>query len=172
MASSEWTIEHLRREHQREQFRCGEPSLDEFLQKYARQNDEKGLGRTFVATRPGDLVVLGYTTLRSGAVSASALPEADRKRLPSYPVPVVHLGRLAVDESTQGRRLGEALLVDALRRAEAAAREVAAFAVEVIAIHEKARSFYLKYGFREMTDDRLHLYLSMKTVKLLTGAGG
>lgn len=169
MADSGWTIERLRREHQRAPFRCGEPALDEYLHKYAHQNDEKGIGRTFVATRPGDLVVLGYSTLRSGSVSTTVLQEADRRHLPTYPVPVVHLGRLAVDQSMQGRRLGEALLVDALRRAEAASRDVAAYAVEVIAIHERARGFYLKYGFREMTDDRLHRYLAMKTVKVLTG---
>ena len=117
-----------------------------------------------MATRPGDLVVQGYTTLRSGALSAATLPEAERNRLPNYPVPVVHMGRLAVDRAVQGQRLGEALLVDALRRAYAASKDVAAYAVEVIAINDKARSFYIKYGFQEMLDDRLHLYLSMKIV--------
>jgi GNAT superfamily N-acetyltransferase len=169
--SPAWSIERIRKEHRREAFRCGEPSLDEYLIKYARQNDEKGLGRTFVATRPGDLIVLGYHTLRSGEVAASLLPEEERKRLPSYPVPVVHLGRLAVDRTVQKRRLGEALLVDALRRATAGSREVAAFAVEVVAISDAARAFYLKYGFRELHDDRLRLYLSMKVATALAIAG-
>ncbi len=165
MANDAWNIEHLRREHRRDQFSCGEPSLDEYLAKYARQNDDKGLGRTFVATRPGNLVVQGYATLRGRALSAATLPEAERKRLPNYPVPVVvHMGRLAVDRAAQGQRLGEALLVDALRGAYAASKDVAAYAVEVIAINEKARAFYLKYGFQEMLDDRLHLYLTMKIV--------
>jgi ribosomal protein S18 acetylase RimI-like enzyme len=165
--ASGWHIEHLRREHKRDRFSCGVPSLDEYLAKYARQNDEKGLSRTFVAIRPGDLVVQGYTTLRSGALSTATLPEAERKRLPNYPVPVVHMGRLAVDRAVQGQRLGETLLVDALRRAVAASKEVAAYAVEVIAINDKARAFYVKYGFQELLDDRLHLYLAMKVVAAL-----
>lgn len=137
---------------------------------YARQNDDKGIGRTFVATRGGDFLVLGYYTLRSGAVAAVTLPEDERRRLPGYPVPVVHLGRLAVDRAVQGSGLGETLLVDALRRSHATSGEVAAYAVEVVAISEAARSWYVKYGFREMRDDRLHLYLSMKVIVKLIEA--
>jgi GNAT superfamily N-acetyltransferase len=162
-----WVVERIRKAHRREGFDCGEPSLNEFLRAYARQNDDLELGRTFVATLPGESRVLGYYTLRAGSVIIENLPEEDRKRFPKYPVPVVHLGRLAVDRSTQGQRLGEFLLIHALRKAAAVSQEVAAFAVEVIAINETAHAFYLKYGFRELRDDRRHLYLPMKMVRKL-----
>ena len=162
-----WVIERIRRQHIRDRFHSGERSLDEFLHRYARQNEERDVSRTFVATEPGQLVVLGYYSLRAGSVSASSLPESARRRLPAYPVPVVHLGRLAVDTSARGRRLGEALLVHALRKAEHVSREVAAYAVEVMAIDDAARAFYRHYGFQELLDDRLHLYLPMKVIRKL-----
>ncbi|MEW6753357.1 MAG: hypothetical protein AB1505_20600 [Candidatus Latescibacterota bacterium] len=62
MTERGWSIQRIRAEHQRDHFDRGLPDLDEFLQKYARQNDEKGLGRTFVAVRGAELIVRGYYT--------------------------------------------------------------------------------------------------------------
>ena len=90
-----------------------------------------------------------------------------RENLPRHPVPVALIGRLAVDNSAQGQRLGETLLIHALRSAQRAARIVGIYAVVVDAIDEAARSFYLKYGFAELTDDHLHLYLPMKAIEKL-----
>ncbi|HEU4338774.1 MAG TPA: GNAT family N-acetyltransferase [Planctomycetota bacterium] len=159
-----WVVEGIRKNHRRDLFECGRPSLDDFLRRYARQNEELEVGRTFVATLPGDLRVLGYYTLGAGSLKVESLPEAERRRLPKYPVPVIHLGRLAVDRTIQKQRLGEFLLVHALRKAWAASQVVGAFAVEVMAIDDPARSFYAKYGFLELLDDRLHLYLATKTI--------
>lgn len=159
-----WIVEGIRKGHQRDRFDCGQASLDEFLHRYARQNDDLELGRTFVAILPGDLRVLGYYTLGAGSIEVEHLPEEERRRLPRYPIPVIHLGRLAVDRSVQSLGLGRFLLVNALRRAWTASREVAAFAVEIVAIDDRARAFYAKYGFRELRDDRLHMYLSMKSI--------
>lgn len=166
-----WSVERIRRDHVREHFDCGNPDLDGFLKKYARQNDARDLGRTFVAVRKGELVVRGYYTLRSGSVETAILPEEQRKRLPRYPVPVAHLGRLAVDATVGGQGLGELLLVDALRRAHAASREAAAYAVEVVAVDAGARRFYEHYGFRAFAGDPLHLDLAMKTVEKLVARG-
>ena len=162
-----WQIERLRRDHERASFDCGVEDLNVFLHKYARQSEEFGLARTFVATRPGEAKVLGFYTVRNGEVGLRNLRAQETKRFPRYPVPVVHLARLAVDRTTQGQRLGERLLLDALERALAASKNVAAYAVEVVAIDDAAKSFYLKYGFQELLDDKFHLYLSMKTVARL-----
>ncbi len=159
-----WRVEPIRKQHQRETFDCGSKDLNDYLRKYARQNEELDLGRTFVALKGNDLRVWGYYTLRSGSVTVKDLPPEEAKRFPKYPVPVVHLGRLATDLSVQGQGLGGYLLVDALNRSYRAAQEVAAYAVEVIAETEQAKTFYLKYGFQGLLDDPLHLYLSMKTV--------
>ncbi len=148
-------------------FDCGQPELNAFVHRYARQSDDLGLARTFVAVRPPARTVVGYHTLRNGEVEVDNLPADETKRFPRYPVPVVHLARLAVDRRSQGQRLGETLLLDALERSLVVSKSVAAFAVEVVAIDEAARAFYVRYGFTEFRDDRRHLYLSMKTVQAL-----
>lgn len=156
-------IEPLGTQHQREEFDCEEPSLNDFLKLYARQNDSKGLGKTFVAVLPEKSRVLGYYTISSGSLAFDNLPE----KLPRYPIPVVHLGRLAVDKTAKGQKLGAFLLLDAFRRSLKVADELGIFAVEVRALSEQARIFYLKFGFEELNDDRFHLYLTIKKIRKL-----
>ncbi len=168
-----WEIAPLSRSHVRAGFDCGEPDLDAFLERYARKNQDRGISRTYVATRPGDRGVVGYFTLSTGAVAFGDLPERERRRLPKYPVPVIHLGRLAVDRREAGRGLGATLLVESLRVALRASEAVGAFAVEVVAKSEGARSFYGKYGFVSLEDDRSHLYLPTETARrALAGQSG
>ena len=154
-------IEPLTASHNREAFDCGEESLNDFLKRFARQNNEKGLGRTFVAVKGNEPQIYGYYTIASGALSFEIISE----KLPRYPIPVVHLGRLAVDEAAKGQRLGKALLADALTRAVTIADQLGIYAVEVYALTESAREFYLKFGFTELLDDRLHLYLTIKHIR-------
>jgi GNAT superfamily N-acetyltransferase len=162
-----WRIERLSDAHDRSGFSCGQPLLDDFLKKLAGQYDRRDFARTFVAVQPPDATVQGYYTLSGGSLDLSVLPEAVRKKLPRHPVPVAHLGRLAVTQSAQGQKLGKLLLLDALRRCSQSSAEIALYAVEVVAIDDKARDFYLKYGFTPLTDDAHHLYLSMKAVHQL-----
>ena len=161
--SLRFTIEPLSKQHDRSSFDCGEAALDDFLKRFARQNDERGLGKTFVALSPGETIVRGYYTLSSGAVTFETVPE----KLPRYPVPVAHLGRLAVDRSARGRGLGALLLIDALRRAAEVADQLGIYAVEIYAKTVEARAFYLKYGFTPLLDDELHLYLPMRVIRRL-----
>ena len=157
----QFQIELLNKRHRRENFDCGEESLNEFLKKYARQNSEKGFGRTFVAVLPEETEVLGYYTLSSGSVSFEVVPE----KLPRYPIPTAHLGRLASDLKMRGQGLGELLLIDALERVCLVAAEVGIYAVELYALNENAIKFYLKYGFVPLKDDEKHLYLPIETLK-------
>ena len=156
-----YTIELLQKHHNRQDFDCGEDTLNVFIKQFARQNSEKGLGRTFVAVLPDDWRIYGYYTIASGAVRFDTLPE----KLPKYPIPVVLLGRLAVDNAAKGQKLGEALLLDALKRAVNIADQLGIYAVEVYALSESARAFYQKYGFIELSDDKFHLHLPLKTIK-------
>jgi GNAT superfamily N-acetyltransferase len=158
-------IERLQKSHDREDFDCGEPSLNRFLQTVARQHDERNLGRTFVAVEEGDAKILAYYTLATGRVSFENLP--DTRKLPHMPIPVVLLGRLAVDNRQKGRGLGKLLLLHALWRTQQIAREAGVFAVEVDAINEAAVEFYRRYGFTPLLDDPRHLYLPMKDVEAL-----
>lgn len=161
MTAPYYRIEPLGTEHDRTAFDCEEPSLNDFLKRYARQNDEKGLGRTFVAVRPGDQRIYGYYTISSGSVQFDTIPE----KLPRYPIPVAHLGRLAVDRQAKGQGLGKALLADALKRILAVADQLGVYAVEVFALSEAARDFYIKFGFRPLLDDRQHLYMPMSFIR-------
>lgn len=151
--------------HQRGAFSCGEPSLDDFLHTLVTQYDKRRLGKTFVAVRRGEATVLGYYTLASSAVAFAHVPTAAAKRLPKHPLPVVLLGRLAVDQSVQGAGLGEALLIDALRRSLDLSRSLGIFAVEVLAIDDRAAGFYAKYGFMPLVDNPRHLYLPTATIE-------
>jgi len=157
------TIEKLSPHHERRSFDCGVEELNSYLQKYSNQHERKGIGRTYVATKDNDARVLGYYTISSSAVAFDIVPE----NLPRHPVPIALVGRLAVDHTARRQRLGEILLVHALRSAQRAARIVGIYAVVVDAMDESAKSFYMKYGFEELTDDRLHLYLPMKAIQRL-----
>ncbi|MEN8150069.1 MAG: GNAT family N-acetyltransferase [Planctomycetota bacterium] len=160
-----WSIGRISKRHDRVSFDCGDASLNEYLSKYARQNDEKGITRTWVAVRPGETRVMGYVSLRTGHVEFTDLPMDERRKLPRYPVPVVHIARLAVDRDAQGQGLGGCLLVRALRIARAVSEEIGVRAVEVIATTRAAREFYRRFGFQGLPRDELHLYLGMKVVK-------
>ena len=149
--------------HDRSQFDCGEPSLNLYLQRYASQHDRRGFGRTYVAVSDSSVSVSGYYTISSGSIGFETVPE----NLPHHPVPIVLLGRLAVDRRSQGQGVGELLLVDALRRAQRAADELGIYAVAVEALSDRARSFYMRFGFGALTDDRMHLYLPIKVVRQL-----
>ena len=79
-------------------------------------------------------------------------------------MPVIRIGRLAVDQTMQGKGVGDSLLMDALYRSLKFSKEVGIFAVVVDAKHDKAKAFYLKYGFSEFHDEPLELFLPVKTI--------
>lgn len=160
-----WSIEPLNKHHDIEGFTCGESQLNVFLHKHALANDSAGLGRTFVAVEPGSMRICGYFTMAAGSVRFDTIPDHIKRRLPKYPIPTAHLAKLGLARDHQSKGLGSALLVEALRRAARASEYVGVYAVDVFALHEQARSFYLKYGFVSLTDNLLHLYLPIATAR-------
>lgn len=132
-------------------FRCGEAALDEYLQRYARQDIKRGVARVFMATRADQSgAVMGFYSLSAASVDAEQLPESLRKRLPRYPVPAALLGRLAVSEAAQGQGLGSILLVDACKRVAVASQTLAVAAIIVDAKSPAAAAFYQHFGFIEL----------------------
>jgi GNAT superfamily N-acetyltransferase len=162
-----WAIEKLGGQHDRSAFDCGHALLDDWLKLRASQYEKKDLARTYVAVRRGEAAVLGYHAISTHRVSYEALPPDQAKGLPQIDVPVILLGRLAVDRTVQGQGLGAFLLVDALRRAQHISEEIGIRAVEVDAIDEAARRFYLKFGFVSRVDDPNHLFLPMPVIRKL-----
>ncbi len=160
-----WKVDPLGKAHDRSSFSCGKPSLDKFIRELASQYERRDMGRTFVATSPSEQVVLGYYTLAAGAVAFENLPAQVSHKLPKHVIPVVHLGRLAVDQQARGQGLGKFLLMDALNRSQRISENAGIFAVEVYALDDDAREFYLKYGFTSLADDVYHLYLPMKMIR-------
>ncbi len=165
MSASPFVIERLREEHQRSHFDCGVEALNTYLKQFALQNERKQIRRTFVAVHRGLTGVVGFHTLAAGAVRVDVLPPPAARKLPRYPVPVGHLGRLAISREAQGQGLGGALLVDALRRIVRASEAMAVYAVEVVAKDDAAGRFYRRYGFAPLMDDPLHLYLPLDTAR-------
>jgi len=102
-------IRPLRPEDERGQFRCGNPALDYFFQQFAGQNQFRHhIGTTYVAVESGR--ILGYATVSPAHLECAKLAESERKRLPSYPLPVLRLARLATAEDAQGQGVGKVLL--------------------------------------------------------------
>lgn len=160
-----YRIELLTEHHGIVDFDCGVQSKDSFLKKHALQNSKGGLGRTYVAVKPDvSTRVYGYYTISSSTVRFEGLPS---KHLPRYPIPSILIGKLAIDQAAQGQGLGTALLFDALQRASRIADEIGVFLVEVKALDEAAKQFYLKHEFVEMIDAPFNLYLNLKKVRQL-----
>jgi len=164
------TVEPLGRQHDRTAFHCGADALDRYLKQQARQDADKRVAAPFVAVNPPNTRVLGYYTLSASVVTLTDLPDELTRKLPRYPqLPVTLLGRLAVDESARGQRLGEHLLLDALHRSLTHADEIAAMAVVVDAKDENAAAFYRHYGFIPLQAQPRRLYVPMRVVAQLLG---
>jgi GNAT superfamily N-acetyltransferase len=166
---ADWRIEPFGKRHERSEFSCGKAALDDFIRARVSQYEKRRLGKTFVAVVPGEKRVVGYFTLAAGAVAFENVPEGVSRKLPKHPVPVVLLARLAVDRSAQGKRLGEALLLDALQRCLNLSSSLGVHAVEVVAIDDDAAAFYRKYGFSSLLDHPLHLYMPIATAEQAIG---
>lgn len=159
-------IELLNKAHIRTHFDCGVNSLNDYLYRYARQNDQKNISRTFIAV-DDEKLIQGYYSICSASVNFQELPGDISNQLPRYPIPSARLSRLAVDLKTQGNGLGERLLLNALKRIYLTSNELAIKCVIVDAISEDAKSFYESYGFINLPNQDLKLFLLIETIKKL-----
>jgi predicted N-acetyltransferase YhbS len=144
------------------QFDSGEPSLDEWPRKRAVTNQATGASRCFVTCR-GERVV-GYYALATGSVQRLEASRRAGQGMPE-PIPVVLLGRLAVDRKEQGHGTGANLLRDAITRTVEAAEIIGVRALLVHALHDSVRDFYLHHDFEPSPTDPMHLMLLMKDTR-------
>jgi GNAT superfamily N-acetyltransferase len=139
-------IEPLGPEHDRSGFACDVEALDRYFREQVTQDMRRRVTTCYVALEASGSKIAGYYTLAAAGVLLADVPKALAKRLPRYPsVPVARLGRLAVDRAYRGRKLGAALLWDAIARSLRS--EIAVFALIVDAKDDPAEAFYLHHGF-------------------------
>lgn len=155
--------EVLTEKHDCSGFGCGMPPLNQYLKKYALVNQQNDISRTYAATRAGRVV--GYYTLTFGSISHDEATSKIKAQLPQYPIPVILLARLAVDQNEAGKGLGNGLLKDALLRTIQAADIGGLRAMLTHAKDEDAKQFYQKFGFEESPIHPLTLMLSIKDIR-------
>jgi GNAT superfamily N-acetyltransferase len=147
-------------------FNSGEPELDDWLKRRAFHNESEGASRTYVITSGS--IVAGFYTLATGGVARESLPGAVRRNMPD-PIPVMILGRLAIDSRFQGQGLGAALLKDAILRTLQVAEIAGVRALLVHPISESAARFYRRRGFIESSPGARFLVLPLKSVSTNLG---
>ena len=155
--------EKLAEHHELEAFSCGVESLDRWLKRFARTNQQSDLTTTYLVHRKNRVV--GYYSLTAGSVNRQDATLRVAKGAPNHPIGVVLLARLAVDESEKGAGLGRALLKDALVRSASAADIIAVRALIVHALNDEARQFYMRFDFEPSPVHPLHLMLLMKDIR-------
>ncbi len=149
--------------HRRDEFDCGEPALNDFLRRYARQQQERDFIRTYVVLDDATDMVTAFVSVSVGQVGTTSFPDASK--LPRYPVPVFRIGRLAVDRRAQGKKLGRELMRFALSLSLELAARVGIHAVVADAKNELGRDFYERLGFVSFKDARLSLFLPIATLR-------
>ncbi len=160
-----YRITGLEPSHATDPFVCGEPSLEQYLRQYARQDLRRRVSRVFVATiTENPQVIAGYYTLSAGSVKCSELPVHLAKKLPRYPIPVALLGRLAVATACQGQGLGAILLADACHRVHRASSLMGVYAILVDALNDQAQAFYRHHGFIALPDSLNRWLLPLATM--------
>ena len=164
---ADYITEPLGRKHKKSEFSCGNSSLDNYIQRQAKQDIRRKLSACFIlGGSKGN--VKGYYTLSNAGISHEVIPEEISKKLPrNYnSLPVTLLGRLAIDENNKGQGLGKLLLIDALKRSYEVSKVIGSMAVIVDPIDTNAIKFYSKYGFITLPDSG-KMFLPMKTIEKL-----
>ncbi len=148
--------------HNRTAFDCGVVELNEYLKRFADQHRRKGISTTWVLVdAAASAEILGYYSLSAAQVDAETLGDAERAKLPRYPVPCFRMGRLACSRDRRGQGLGNLLVGLAVDRCLKAREQVAAYALIVDAKDNGAAKFYRHYGFTAFQKQPLSLYLPL-----------
>jgi GNAT superfamily N-acetyltransferase len=158
--------EPLAPDHELDAFESGVATLDERLKRRAPRNEAEGASRTFVLC--AGRRVVGYYSLAAGSILHTEATGRVRRNMPN-PVPVLLLGRLALDRAWQGKGLGAGLLSDAVRRAIGAAESIGVRAILVHAISDEAKAFYEKHGFRPSPIEPMTLMITIDEAQRMLG---
>lgn len=159
------TLKVLEKKHNRKGFSCGVVELDNYIKQYVSQDLKRKLAVCYVL-EDEDANVIAYYTLSSSSVDLNDIPDDIKSSLKYAEIPVVIIGRLAVHVDYQGNKLGQILLVDALKRIIEISALVGNHAVIVDPINEATKNFYSKFGFIQLKDSK-RMFLPLKTAATL-----
>jgi len=155
--------------HNRTGFDCGSEALNNFIIKFARQQQEKKLSVSYVATYPGlgpVKNIFGYYTISANAIRFEQIPNNFLRSIPQrYPIPTIKIGRLARDIWRTKPGFGSILLRDALYRCMFISDAVGALAIDVDAKNDVIANYYREHGFIALNDNPNSLIIAMKTVE-------
>ena len=168
-----WHEEPILKKHDRKSFDCGDPSMNDFLQHYARQSHESGAAKTFLAMDNADnKTIPGFYSLAPGALTYAEAPELVRRGLARHDVPGFRLARIATSLRWQGQGLGGQLLGAAARRCLRAAAEVGGVVLIIDAKNDRAARWYTNYGAMPLNNKPLTLVLPLATFAASLKAAG
>lgn len=145
-------------QHDLSEFNCGKAPLNDWLKQRSLRNESRA-SRCFVVCKGNS--VIGFYCLAAGSVRHDEIPPALKRNMPSI-IPVLMIGRMAVDLAHQGQKIRRGLMSDALKRCLNVSREVGATAILVHAIDQEVVPFYAQYGFQPFPQGNLMLFLPMK----------
>jgi hypothetical protein len=167
-STSTLNIFPLNKNFDRTKFVSGDPDLDQFLKRFARQQQERHFNKTFIAVNTsGDgKRVVGFVSLSAGSIKPTDLPLEEQKNLPHYDVPVVLIGQLARDIESRGQRVGESMLLFATNFIKELSESwLGVYAVIVDAKEDDVIPFYEKYGFKRINPESRRLYLKVDDIR-------
>jgi ribosomal protein S18 acetylase RimI-like enzyme len=162
-------IEKLSRDQNLDGFACRQPVPNEWLIRHALQAQRSDTSVTYVATLDGSDEIVGYVSLANGAILPDDRAERLRKGAAGgLPIPTVVLARLAVATAFEGRGIGGALLLHAMRAMLDVAGRTGVRALVVNPLDEAAAGFYTKYDLETISSIEPSLmYLSTKDIRKL-----
>lgn len=152
-------------QHQRSRFDCGDEALNTFLQTLARQQQAKGISKTFVlvdSSKPK--TIIGFFSLAACEVISDNLPPLWRRKYPSK-APGAKLARLAVDRQHQGKGYGQLLMIEAMEKTLLVAENIGIIGFFVDAKHHEARTYYEQFGFISFPKHPLEMFLPLTTLR-------
>jgi len=158
------TIETLTKAHNRKDFDCGDTELNNFLQKIARQNMDKGLSKTFVlidTAKPTEIIA--YMSLVVCEVLTKEIPHQWTKKYPQR-IPAAKLAKLAVSQTQQHKGYGEMLLIDAMQKTLQVSQKMGIAGLFVDAKHAPAKAYYHQFGFLSLPEQLENLFLPLSTL--------
>ncbi|PSS60587.1 GNAT family N-acetyltransferase [Ensifer sp. NM-2] len=164
MTLPSWREEAIAKSHDRQSFDSGDPAMNDFFRRYARQSHEQNASKTFCAidvSTPNR--VLGFYTVAPSSVAHAGVPALMTKGLAQHEVSGFKLARIATDVSVAGHGLGGQLLAAAALRCLRIASEAGGVLLIIDAKGERAAQWYASYGAEPLENQPLTLVMPLAT---------